>query len=200
VPLITTPGASNADSYGTIAELDACIASNPYASGWNAVSGADKEAFARMATRLLDAMPGAWTGSPTNPAVQALGWPRIGMRNRNDYPIATNVIPGNLKCAQAEYARLLAENELTAGGSASSLASSGISSVSAAGVSVSVKSASAAGTAVGIPAPGTSKTYAMEAERQAQIPVSVMQFLVPSWIKDPRDIDSPYSGLVVEVL
>lgn len=197
--LIATPGAANADSYGTLTELNACIASNPFASGWNVIPDAEKENFARMATRLLDSMPGAWTGSPTTPAVQALGWPRIGMRNRNEYPIADTAIPGNLKCAQAEYARLLAENEsLLSGSGASSLANSGISSVSAAGVSISVKSTSTSSSST--PTPGTSKTYAMEAERQANVPLSVMQFLVPSWLKDPRDIDAPYSGLVAEVL
>jgi hypothetical protein len=120
------------------------------------------------------------------------------MKNRNEYPIADTAIPGNLKCAQAEYARLLAENDLTAGG-ASSLADSGISSVSAAGVSVSVKSTSAAGTS-GTPGPGVSKTYGKEAELHAQVPASVIMFLVPSWLKDPRDIDAPFSGLVAELL
>ena len=196
--LITTPGAANADAYANLTEMNACIATNPYASGWNVVSDPDKENFGRVATRLLDGMPAAWTGAPTTPAVQALGWPRTGMFNRNGYPIADSAIPGNLKCAQAEYARLLAENDLTVGG-ASSLADSGLSSVSAAGVSVSVKSTSAAGTG-GTPSPGVSKTYGKEAELHAQVPASVLMFLVPSWLKDPRDIDAPFSGLVAELL
>jgi hypothetical protein len=152
-----------------------------------------------MATRLLDGMPAAWTGAATDPGVQALGWPRTGMRNRNEFPIGTGAIPGNLKCAQAEYARLLAENDLTESG-ASSLADSGISSVSAACVSVSVKSTSMTSTSSTVPGPGVSKTYGKGAELHSQVPASVIMFLVPSWLRDPRDIDAPFSGIVVEVL
>lgn len=203
MPLITTPGAANADSYASVVEADACNAQNLYASGWATAASADKESALRMATRLLDSMPAAWTGAAANAAVQALGWPRTGMKNRNNYPIPSSgasSIPGNLKCAQAEYARLLLENDLTgAGASGSSVAASGIKSVSAAGVSVSFGSSSSS-SSDGPPGPDESKTYGKEAEIMANVPISVIQLLVPSWLRDPRDIDAPYSGLVVESL
>lgn len=202
MPLITTPGSALADSYASLAEAAACIAMNPYASGWATVATADQENFLRMATSLLDGMPAAWTGNPTTPAVQALRWPRIGMRNRNEYPIATNVIPQELKCATAEYARLLAENDLTTTpGSSEAL---GVSSVSAGGVSMSIgsSSASAGGVTAGS-APGVgplSNNWGKNAILHAQVPSSVIMKLVPSWLKDPRDVDGPYTGLVVETL
>jgi hypothetical protein len=191
VALITTPGAANAEAYASVTEMDTFIATNPYASGWNVVSTSGKENFARMATRLLDGMPAAWTGSATNPAVQALGWPRSGRKNRNGYAIADSVVPGDLKNAQAEYARLLAENDLT-GTTGASIAESGIGSVSAAGVSVSFKSTSKTEL--------KSKTYGKEDERHAQVPASVIALLVPSWLLDPRDKETEFSGLLAEVL
>lgn len=197
--LVTTPGASNADSYASVAEADACNATNLYASGWAAQPLADKENALRMAARLLDSMPAAWTGKASDPAVQGLGWPRIGMKNRNGYPIPNDSIPQNLKCAQAEYARLLTEADLTAGSSASGAAASGIKSVSAGGVSVTFGSTSAGSTS-GPPGPDVSKTYGKEAELMAAVPSSVIQLLVPSWLRDPRDIDAPHTGLVAEVL
>jgi hypothetical protein len=176
--------------------MDACLASNPYASGWATVSTADKEAFAQMATRLLDGMPAAWTGNPTNPSVQALRWPRMSMKNRNDWPIANSVIPQELKCAQAEYARLLAENDLTA--NPASVEAIGVSSISAGGVSTSFReqsSSSEGGVASVIP-----KNYGKEAILHAQVPSSVIMILVPSWLLDPRDKEAPYTGLVAEIL
>jgi hypothetical protein len=122
------------------------------------------------------------------------------MLNRNDYPIGTNVIPSNLKCAQAEYARLLADNDLTASSAASSASAAGISSVSAAGVSVSFKSSTSSSSSSGIPGPDTTKTYGKEGELHAQVPSSVIMLLVPSWLLDPRDKDAEFTGLLVEVL
>lgn len=198
MPLVTTPGAANADSYASLVEADACNAMNLYASGWQTAAVADKENALRMATMGLDQMPAAWTGEPTNPAVQALGWPRIGMKNRNKYPIATNAIPQDLKCATAEYARLLLENDLTGSSSAASAAASGIKSVSAAGVSVSLGTTSSSSSSSGIPGPGDSKTYGKEAELHALIPPSVIAKLVPSWLLDPRDKDAQYTGFLFE--
>jgi hypothetical protein len=191
VPLIVTPGAATAEAYASVAEMDAFIGTNPYASGWSTVPTSSKENYGRMAARLLDGMPAAWTGAATNPAVQALGWPRGGMKNRNGYAILSSVIPGDLKNAQAEYARLLSENDLS-GASGASIAESGIGSVSAAGVSVSFKSVSKA--------EAKSKTYGKEDERHGQVPASVIGLLVPSWLLDPRDKDVEFSGFLAEVL
>lgn len=192
MPLITTPGASNADSYASVAEADLFNGTNLYASGWQTAVQADKENALRMATRGLDDMPAAWTGKPSVPAVQALGWPRIGMRNRNDFGIATNAIPTDLKNATSEYARLILENDLLSESSASATADSGIQSVDAGGVRVTFKSKDKKEEKTG----GWDQADA----RMASVPSSVIALLVKSWLLDPRDIEVPYTGLVAEVL
>jgi hypothetical protein len=162
-----------------------------------------KEQALIMAASLLDGMPAAWTGSPTTPAVQALRWPRSGMFNRNDFGIGVGVIPQELKCAQAEYARLLALSDLTSDPASSEAA--GVTSVSAGGVSTSFGSSSKTSgggvTADSSPNVGPlSNNFGKAAILHAQVPASVIAKLVPSWLLDPRDKDVLYTGLIAEVL
>lgn len=192
MPLNVTPGDPNSDSYASLLEAGAFNATNLYASGWQTAAQADQENALRMATRGLDDMPAAWTGQATTPAVQSLGWPRLGMFNRNGFTIASNIYPQDLKNATAEYARLILENDFLSGSSGSSVADSGVSSVSAAGVSMSFKSKSKSEEKSG--------SWGKEDERMGLVPTSVIALLVKSWLKDPRDIEAPYSGLLAEVL
>lgn len=120
MPLDTTPGGAAADSYASVAEADAYHTTRLFSSAWPAGStGADlvtKETTLRMAARLLDAYPRSWTGSAVD-AIQALGWPRSGMFNRNGFAIPTSgasSIPKELKEAQSELARQLISTDKTA--------------------------------------------------------------------------------------
>jgi hypothetical protein len=131
--LITTPGASNANSYADLTEAAAYCAENPYASGWFNASSGDQAAALITATKIEDANPFAWTGEASTD-VQALGWPRKNMKNRNGFPIADNIIPQALKESTIEEARaLLAEDRL----GDNSVVNKGIASLSAGPVSIS---------------------------------------------------------------
>lgn len=111
--LVTTPGAANANSYASLLEADAYFALRLSAAAWNNASEEDQEAALAMATRLLDAMPSAWTGSATYASTQALGFPRTGMRNRNGAALSSLTIPQVLKDATAEFAKWLLESDRT---------------------------------------------------------------------------------------
>ena len=113
--VIATPGASNANSFVTIAEADAYVNAQMERTGWP-VSDDDKARALFAATADLSAL--AYVGSRTATA-QALAWPRIQAPNpdaRNDngwpYGIPTwsqvfyddDVIPQRIKDATCELA------------------------------------------------------------------------------------------------
>ncbi len=106
MPLITTPGAANADSYADVTELATYLA-NRYPT--TALSSADPTTVQtnvmRAACRLLDASFD-WTGGAVDD-VQALCWPRTGMTGRTGFGVPTSgaaSIPQALKDAQCEFA------------------------------------------------------------------------------------------------
>jgi len=105
--LVATPGAADANAYPTLVEADAYNAERLDNEEWDAADDPTKEAGIIMATRLIDAMPQAWTGAAAVPGTQALSWPRTGMLSRTGAAIATNVIPQTLKDATSEFARQL---------------------------------------------------------------------------------------------
>lgn len=152
--LVATAGAANANSYTTLEEALSYFEGRSAVQAWEDADS--QEALLVMATRVIDMyfsgqrtrinsdpptyMIGPrWTGAPTNPAVQALAWPRSGMTNRNGYAIADTVIPTELKQAVAELAGALASKDITADNRA---ALQGVSSASAGSVSVSFSDAS----------------------------------------------------------
>ncbi len=183
--LVTTPGAADANSYATIAEADAYHTGHLYASGWNSAASGVKEAALVMATRLLDAMPGAWTGAASS-EVQALGWPRTGMLSRNGFEIGSGIIPNNLKNAEAEFARQLIGSDLT---ESNSIVAQGITSLSAGPVSLSFAQ--------------SQEQYLALRQKDAQnaiIPDAVRMLLVPSWLEDIRVEDAEFRGMIFETL
>lgn len=133
--LVTTPGASNADSYASLAEADAYF----LARGVTAWTGADaaKEAALRRATSYLDNQyRDRWIGVRTAQA-QALAWPRVdGGRGRyrgftqyltdaDGFDIASDAVPVQVKQAAMEAALLILggaslEPTLTRGGAIAS--------------------------------------------------------------------------------
>lgn len=175
--IVATPGAANANSYVTLAEASDYFASRAPVAGWeNAV---DQSALLIQATRVIDAaFSGArqwvppqgsnlgyyrvlprWTGAPAS-ETQALAWPRTGMLSRNGFPLASNVIPIDLKNAVCELAGALGTQDTTVD---NTVAVQGITSISAGSVSI--------GFASGI---ATTK----------MMPDAVMLYLVPSWLTD----------------
>ena len=111
--LISTPGATNANAYCTVAEGDAYHATHLYASKWTEASTDTKGVALIMATRLLDTMF-VWAEWPTSVA-QALMWPRLGLLTYNQMEYVDEYeIPQELKNATAEFARQLLAEDRTA--------------------------------------------------------------------------------------
>lgn len=185
--LITTPAAADANSYASLVEANAYASGHFYASGWFTAAEAKQEAALIMTCRILDAMPRAWTGAAST-AEQALGFPRIGMLNKNGFAIASGEIPVALKNAHSEFARQIVENAVDPT-ETSDIVAQGITSVKVGPVAVTFKE-------------GTEE-FAALARRWAlemQIPDAVIALLVPSWLIDPRVEDAEFNGFLVENL
>lgn len=179
MPLVATPGAANANSYATIAEIEAYIAEQVEQGTWPSLTTPQKEGVAIMATRLLDAMPQAWTGSPAEAtaAVQALRWPRDGMFNRNGQLISSAVIPADLKIAQAEFAKQLAVD-------ASRLEDNDIEKLGITSIGVgSISLAFAQKDKTGLLVPENAQA---ELAVQNFVPDLVRALLVPSWLLESK--------------
>ena len=108
----TTVGGASANSYASVAEYKAYWQARLYNTAALAASDATIEAALEWATRILDSAF-RWTGSAADD-VQALNWPRAGMLTPNRFPIATTVIPVQLKNAQCEFAGQLLNSDTTA--------------------------------------------------------------------------------------
>lgn len=156
--LVTTPGAANANSYADLDEALAYNSSRLYASAWEDADEAEREQALQMATSLLDAKY-VWTGVATN-ETQALGWPRVGMKNRNGFAIADSVIPQALKDATSEFARQLLGTDRTVD---NDIEIQGITGIKAGPVSLTFKDDIEAGS------------------REQVIPSAVHDLIPPSW-------------------
>lgn len=126
--IISTPGAANANSYLTLVEAQAYFDTRLPVAGWDDAD--DQNVLLIMATRTLDKLltpfkslvvdkgvnyyrvRPAWTGSAAS-ATQRLAWPRTGMFDQNGNPIASTVIPEDLKFATAEFAGQLGNEDRT---------------------------------------------------------------------------------------
>ncbi len=188
VTVIATAGASNANSFLTVAEMEDIALAHTSAQ-YEAWAGAeDQGALVVMASRMMAAyfsgrkmlahgkdpftriFP-AWTGTPAT-TTQRLPWPRAGMFDMNGNALAENAIPEDLKLAVAELVLALASGGDTGGDN--DAAAGGISSVKAGSVSVAFRADMML----------TSKP----------LPDSVLLYLVPSWYTDEeitgvRDFD-----------
>lgn len=131
--IIATPGASNANSFATQAEIDDYFAARaPLSPVWVA-SDATNIPIIIMAQRILSSFAvarkvlkvgtgsygsyyltsQAWTGTIAT-STQSLPWGRIGMYDRLGRLIPDGVIPIELKEAQAELAGILKSRDTTA--------------------------------------------------------------------------------------
>lgn len=176
--IIETVGASNANSYATLAEANTYFDERlPLATPWVASGDTSIRALI-MATRVLDMMARPykqyyppmggqagyyrtrreWTGAPAT-TTQRLAWPRTGMYDHNGNAIASNVIPMDLKYAQAELAGQLIMADRTLD---NDVIVQGIRSVSVGSVSVSFR----------------------DMIDKAVLPDAVLNLMPPSWFTD----------------
>lgn len=106
--IVATAGSASANSYITQAEGDQFDDNRPASSGndWSGAVSDVKDEALLWATIQIDSLF-VWNGAVTD-STQVLLWPRQGMVERNGRDaVATNVIPTELKNAQAEFARQL---------------------------------------------------------------------------------------------
>lgn len=116
--IIATPGASDANSYCTVAEASTYNDSHVSGAAWTSASDDAKCRALCTATRLLDSYV-QWLGSPAT-ETQSLAWPRTdmvwvpGCTEGTDGYVSSITIPPQLKNATAEYARALIGGDPTA--------------------------------------------------------------------------------------
>ena len=104
MPLITAPGAANADSYATVAAADAHHAAFG-ASDWAAATVAQRESALRRATQWIDGRyRSRFPGVPADPRVQALEWPRTSAADVYGHAIGSTEVPREIVAATCEAA------------------------------------------------------------------------------------------------
>ncbi len=108
--LVTSPGASDADSYISVEEADDLLNNHSLSvDDWRSFELSKQEASLRWATNILDNYI-EWNGSPTNPTIQALQHPRTGLFDKMGNVVPDNEILPELKIATALLAVYLLEN------------------------------------------------------------------------------------------
>lgn len=118
--LITTPAATNANSYATVAEADTYHDSIREQADlvWSALHTEKKKRLLVQATRLIDEHF-VFLGHEKD-SNQALAWPRTGVLKDGKYAsglvdtIDNDTIPQFVKDATAEFARILSAEDTTA--------------------------------------------------------------------------------------
>lgn len=133
--IVATAGATNANSYCTVAEADAYHETIVGATTWTEAEDDTKIAALIQATRVLDEQYD-WVGQKAN-STQALRWPRADVTDRDGWDVDSATIPTFLKNATAEMARALIKGDRFA---TRDDAKGGIKSVTAGSVSVTFDS------------------------------------------------------------
>lgn len=101
--LDTTPKSETADSFVDVATADSYLGTRRgYAAAWAAYNTTAKETWLRWATQLLDACF-IWPGVVTS-LYQALGWPRVGVTDKESRWVNQDTIPNVVQYATAELA------------------------------------------------------------------------------------------------
>lgn len=100
----TGQGATDADSYISVADADAYLARCGTPATWSAATEAQKEAALRKATRFIDlTYQDAWQGRRCDDD-QALDWPRAHVEYPRGWYVDTNTVPARIGYAVAEAA------------------------------------------------------------------------------------------------
>lgn len=128
--IVATAKSTTANSYCTLAEADQYQDNRPAVSTtWADASENNKIRALLWATQLMESLF-TWTGYATT-TTQALGWPRTGLLERIDVVLDSDVVPSEVKNAEAEFARqLLVANR----GQDNEIESQGITSIKAGSV------------------------------------------------------------------
>ena len=128
--IVATAKSTTANSYCTLAEADQYHDNRPAVSTtWADASENNKIRALLWATQLMESLF-TWTGYATT-TTQALGWPRTGLLERIDVVLDSDVVPSEVKNAEAEFARqLLVANR----GQDNEIESQGITSIKAGSV------------------------------------------------------------------
>ena len=133
--IVATAGATNANSYCTLAEANTYHESHLYASAWTDAEDDNKIIALIWATRTLDEMC-EWVGEKVTQE-QALRFPRYNVYDQDGFIQVHTAIPQWLKNATAEFARqLISKDRLQA----MEDAIAGLKSVTAGPVSVTFDS------------------------------------------------------------
>jgi len=168
VTVIAIPGASNANSYQTVAEIDAYFEIKVPVSAsalWLDADDDPKAGAAVYATQWMDALI-SLTGYPTT-STQSLLWPRNSMLDKTGLEfVDSTIIPQEWKNAHAELARELLVSDRTA--ELSQLAQ-GLASIRTGPIKLEFKNPSGKGN---------------DPQQPPVIPPYVISLLVPSWIDD----------------
>ena len=132
--IVATPGASNANSYVTLAEANTYFGDRLHVSAWTSATDNDKNAALLWAAKLLDrsVMINGTRASTT----QALNWPRDGMEDESGNEIDNTVVPQVVKDVQCEMALLLLSSDRSLENQASA---QGLTSLKAGPVALSFK-------------------------------------------------------------
>tara|TARA_Y100000310_G_scaffold9631_2_gene10348 strand:+ start:490 stop:1026 length:537 start_codon:yes stop_codon:yes gene_type:complete len=132
--IVATVGGASSNSYCTLAEADQYQDDRtPSGTTWSGETDANKNRALLFAATLLESCV-IWTGI-VKTDTQSLQWPRAGMVAKNNvYPLDDDVVPEELKHAQAEFARqILADVDRT---NDNPVETQGITSLSAGSVSL----------------------------------------------------------------
>lgn len=101
--LVVTPGATDADSYATVAEADSWHTAMGNVA-WTGDDAAKEQALRRAAIWMDAEYFSLYSGAPSS-STQALEWPRSGVSYRG-LDVSDTVVPAQIKRAQMEAALL----------------------------------------------------------------------------------------------
>jgi hypothetical protein len=108
--LDATVGGTTSNSYATLAEAQAYMATHMYGGAWLELDEEVQEQTLMMATRQLEQL--CYLGTKAT-AEQALKFPRVGLK-MDGHPVPSDVVPNEMKAAECEQARLNATTDPTA--------------------------------------------------------------------------------------
>lgn len=134
--LIATAGASDANTYATLAQANAYHEAHVHGEAWRTALTETKQRALLTATRLLDQHV-IWNGTATSSS-QALLWPRTGLLDAKGYTLSASAIPTFLADACAELARQILTEDRTAD---SDVEAKGLTSLTVGPIAMTFKSA-----------------------------------------------------------
>ena len=117
--LVVVPGASDSNSYASLAEAVAYVGNLTFAGKWPSAEAA-QEGLLKQAALKMETL--AWKGTRVaSVESQALAFPRLGLYDQDGYTIGSDEIPRAVKNAQIALAVWLAKKDRTADPSPASL-------------------------------------------------------------------------------